>query len=129
MNDVKISHIGDYIKNVLDPKVLQHTESLPNAFKWEYYHAADAMRTPRKVFQTVIDMLVFVVPSIIAIGGYWLFTRQRQELLAEKPFTGPTELFFCDWIAVILGIALTGYFVQIIYYSRYGRVRAKESSN
>lgn len=72
-NDQKVTAIGSYIQNHLIPKVaslLQISEGEPTmreVFSWETYRTGTKGRLARKLYQLLINTLVFVVPSIIAL--------------------------------------------------------------
>lgn len=69
INDEKVSSIGKYIREGLNSQINEHID-LPdggNVFGWEISHASDRNRTLRKLFQLFIDLMVFVLPGVMAV--------------------------------------------------------------
>lgn len=60
-NDLKVSAIGDYIKDNIIP--FFKTEDL----NWESYRYDDSKRTFRKTIQLIIDILLFIGASFLSI--------------------------------------------------------------
>ncbi|MGD2110358.1 MAG: hypothetical protein PVI86_13335 [Phycisphaerae bacterium] len=114
MNDLKVSHIGDYIQDKLSPVVCAAAHGPAEPFEWEHYHAADLLRVPRKIFQTLVDLLLFFAPAVVASYAYWTMTQQRTPLHA-----GDLGMKAYDVAFWILAAAQILFVFQLIYYSRF----------
>lgn len=97
MNDIKVSHIGEYIRDVLSPRIYSVLDRIPDMgqylkddleelkktqkikdkvrenkslFLWEFFHADDRYRKIRKWFQFFIDFSLFVIPAFVSLSIY-----------------------------------------------------------
>jgi len=102
VNDEKVSAIGRYIRLELGPRLAQLVEYQP-MFGWEVFHRNDLHRRPRKVGQLLVDLTTFVLPSILAVIGYW-----------RSNGISPTELFVISIVELAATIALAW---QVIRYA------------
>ena len=103
-NDRKISEIGNYIGHDLPTLFKKYTseEEMPleanDMFYWEKRHMQYAGRKTRKKTQYVIDLLVFVFPSLVSCLIIWF---KEQKLLGI--------------VSIVFVLAIIGLFV--IHYS------------
>ena len=71
VNDELVSAIGTYLCDELGP-ALTRTLGGVAVLGWEAGHRRGNGRLLRKSLQLGVDLLMFVVPALVAIGGYWL---------------------------------------------------------
>ncbi|MDT3396890.1 hypothetical protein RKE29_09570 [Streptomyces sp. B1866] len=71
VNDEKISAIGRYIREELDPRLAALAPGLPRAFGWELAHRDDRHRVSRKRLQLGVDLLMFTVAPASSLVVYW----------------------------------------------------------
>jgi hypothetical protein len=99
-NDIKVTHIGGYLRTVLAPRFAALTGE--TALDWEHAHRADARRRLRMLCQTVADLVLFVAAPLAALIGYWL--------------TGPWSTAVIA-VSVAEALAVVGLAIVIIAYS------------
>ena len=99
VNDEKVSQIGKYIRLELTPKIEKFIDTKVKqdmtVFGWESYHRSDPKRTARKILQVFVDLVVFIVPSIVSVVIYFFIL---------KPDVSTTLLTFLTyWDMFLLG--------------------------
>ncbi len=73
-NDEKISAIGRYIREELEPRVRASISSPGGSvFCWEWYHRRVEARYSRKIWQFITDLTAFVLSGFAAIVVYLLY--------------------------------------------------------
>ncbi len=73
-NDEKISAIGRYIREELEPRVRESISSPGGSvFRWEWYHRMVEGRYNRKIWQFIVDLTAFVLSGFAAIVARYLF--------------------------------------------------------
>jgi len=108
VNDEKISAIGKYIREVFSPEVIKSLNiKKSNHFKWENEHRLGSRRFIFKLFQVIVNELVFVMPGLVSVVIYTL--------------TLPAGLSVNKWIAIIEGLLLTVLGMLILSYADYTR--------
>ncbi|MGW3996022.1 hypothetical protein ACWEF6_21240 [Amycolatopsis sp. NPDC004772] len=99
VNDEQVSAIGTYLRDVLGP-ALGRTLGGVVVLRWETEHRRGTGRVLRKSLQLGVDLLMFLVPSLVAVGGYWLTGPVTPGLVAVSL----AEL----GAAVVLGVRIVG---------------------
>ncbi|MBH5333614.1 hypothetical protein IHE55_01840 [Streptomyces pactum] len=72
VNDEKISAIGRYVREELDPRLT--ALAVPprgQVFGWETAHRSDRRRVSRKRLQLGVDLLLFCAAPLAALTVYW----------------------------------------------------------
>ncbi|SNY53706.1 hypothetical protein [Paractinoplanes atraurantiacus] len=69
VNDQKVTAIGRYLHNDLGPRLASLVGG--DVLRWETAHRGDRRRQQRKRIQLGVDLLVFVLPGIVALSWYW----------------------------------------------------------
>ncbi|MDT0546423.1 MULTISPECIES: hypothetical protein [Streptomyces] len=82
VNDEKISAIGRYIRQDLDPRLSALVPDRPRVFGWETAHRDDRRRISRKRLQLAADLLLFSVAPVAALIVYWTSGRIEGPLVA-----------------------------------------------
>ena len=73
-NDEKISAIGRYIREELEPRVRASISSPEGSvFRWEWAHREVERRYSRKIWQFIVDLTAFVLSGFAAIVARYLF--------------------------------------------------------
>ena len=104
VNDEKISAIGRYIRYTLSDKTREAIQSNDESiFGWETAHRSDARRISRKIFQLIVDELVFILPGFVAIIMFWI--------------NAPDILRPLRWVAIVEGLFLVILGIQIFIYA------------
>ena len=77
VNDEKVSRLGQYVRLVLAARVvgvpqrelsdIKAEEPATQVFSWELYHRNDTWRIPRKWGQCIVDLVVFILPGLVAL--------------------------------------------------------------
>lgn len=80
-NDQKISAIGRYLRGRLVPALVA-SNGAGGALAWESVHRCDPLRRLDKFIQLAVDLLMFVVPSLLSTALYWAADGVRADLLA-----------------------------------------------
>lgn len=82
MNDKKISEIGDYIREVLIPKIeLSLRDDNLNIYpSWEEYHKMLPDRRKTKIFQLVLDLLLFSLTSALSVVLFFFNVSEINKL-------------------------------------------------
>ncbi|MEU8609366.1 hypothetical protein AB0C29_15320 [Actinoplanes sp. NPDC048791] len=80
VNDQKITEIGRYLRTDLAPRL--STLVGADVLRWETAHRSDRRRRQRKAVQLGIDLMVFVLPALTALGWYWMSGPSNAVLLA-----------------------------------------------
>ena len=125
MNDVKISHAGDYFRDNLGPRIQECVDLKEHPFQWSFSHAEDRLRFPRKIFQTFVDISIFVLPAVVAIAIYFYYTRSHSQQFHDKPFADHDSIKLLDMVAYASAGAHVLFVVQLIVYSRYTGYKRK----
>ncbi|MEU4743497.1 hypothetical protein AB0G02_23955 [Actinosynnema sp. NPDC023658] len=81
-NDQKISAIGRYLRRHLAPALVVTDGRLAGMFAWESVHRHGPLRRLDKFAQLAVDLLMFVVPSLLSTALYWAASDVRSDLLA-----------------------------------------------
>lgn len=103
VNDEKISAIGRYVRITFSDKIRELTKSKEDMlFGWEIAHRSDSRRGSRKIFQFIVDELIFVFPGVIAI---LIFCVKASVILLPLRLLAGIELLFL----VILGFQIFSY--------------------
>lgn len=68
VNDEKISAVGRYVRTELAPRLARCSEAGESVFGWEAFHRSDRRRRGRKLIQLAVDILIFCVPGVVAVG-------------------------------------------------------------
>ncbi len=82
-NDEKISAIGRYLRQELIPRLVAIVGTEP-VLGWETFHRADRRRRSRKIGQMLVDLMTFVLPSLLAVLVYWFADSHRASLLVAS---------------------------------------------
>ena len=69
VNDQKVSAIGRYLREDLAPRLSAIAEE--PVLGWETMHRSDRRRRSRKHAQLAINLIVFVVPALVAAAAAW----------------------------------------------------------
>ena len=85
VNDEKVSAIGRYIRDSLEPELRKLTDAPQILFAWETVHRTDQYRRERKAVQFSIDLLTFAGSGLAAIVLY----------LVRVPRPISTEYWLC----------------------------------
>ena len=72
VNDEKISAIGRYIREEIQPRLTAHANDSQTVFGWEWVHRSDARRTSRKLLQFAVDLTAFCLAPLAAITAFWV---------------------------------------------------------
>jgi hypothetical protein len=83
-NDEKISNIGRYLRTELRGRLATAAKTTPaQLLGWELAHRTGLNRTTMKSIQLGADLIMFVVPSVIAVVSFWLneSTHSKSPLL------------------------------------------------
>ena len=81
-NDEKISAVGRYIREELEPRVRESISSPGGSvFCWEWYHRKVERRYSRKIWQFIVDLTAFVLSGFAAIVVYLLYHWTGSERL------------------------------------------------
>lgn len=67
VNDHAVSAIGRYIRDDLGPRLADLIGHDGALFGWEAAHRSDDRRRSRKLFQELVDGLVFVIAPLVAV--------------------------------------------------------------
>lgn len=81
-NDQKISAIGRYLRRHLAPALVASGARAGGVLAWESVHRCDPLRRLDKYTQLAVDLLMFVVPSLLSTALYWAAEDVRAGLLA-----------------------------------------------
>ncbi|MFH8370047.1 hypothetical protein [Streptomyces sp. NPDC018031] len=73
VNDEKISAIGRYIREELDPRLTALVPTHSRVFGWETAHRSDRRRVSRKRLQLGVDLLIFCAAPLAALVVYWSY--------------------------------------------------------
>lgn len=100
--DVKVSQIGDYVKQSLAPR-LGVIEGLPpeEVFHWEHFHRYYRGRFGRKLVQFVSNMMLFPGAAIGALAWYWYRAPTFDELTLMA--MAPSAFFSFLMLIMVLG--------------------------
>ncbi|WP_052869422.1 hypothetical protein [Streptomyces niger] len=71
VNDEKISAIGRYVRTDLASRLAETIGVEDPLFGWEAYHRSDAKRSSRKITQTIIELVTFLVTPFAALIVFW----------------------------------------------------------
>ncbi|KUJ68389.1 hypothetical protein ACZ90_19135 [Streptomyces albus subsp. albus] len=82
VNDEKISAIGRYIREELDPRLAMLAPAHSRVFGWETAHRSDRRRLSRKRLQLAVDLLIFCAAPVAALVVYWVTGPVNAALLA-----------------------------------------------
>ncbi len=109
-NDAKISHIGEYIKEEIIPKIdskipseIGVAEDTTVIFGWETYHSKDDKKNARKFLQWMTDILTFTIPAVVSIYLYF-----------QAPSINGYVIYFANWNIFITGLT----FILLSCYNR-----------
>jgi hypothetical protein len=69
VNDHKVTAIGRYLRTDLAPRLTTLVGA--DVLRWETIHRTDNRRRQRKYIQLGVDLTVFILPAVTAIGWYW----------------------------------------------------------
>ena len=98
INDKKISEVREYLSGNLTAQI-KALSGLSEAkpFAWEERHCQQGDRLQNKIVQFIVNLAVFVVPGLFAIGSFWLYGPR--DLLALHIFAGVEVLglLFLVW--------------------------------
>ena len=103
INDEKISAIGRYIRNSLEPELQKMAGSNESLFGWEIAHRSDDYRLERKVIQMGIDLLTF---AGFGMGAIVFF-------LVREPKVSTAALWMCG----IEGVMMLFLIFEIVTYA------------
>jgi hypothetical protein len=67
VNDHKVSAIGRYLRDVLDPRLTALIGAASPVFGWEIANHADRRCTSRKMLWLCVDLLAFAAPGVAAV--------------------------------------------------------------
>ena len=70
-NDEKISDIGNYIRRIWVPCLNEMHETAIN-MHWEEHVRKDNTRKFRKRIQLMVDLSIFAIPGLVAIGCFFI---------------------------------------------------------
>jgi hypothetical protein len=98
-NDQKISAIGGYLRRHLAPALVAIDGRVGEVFVWESVHRRDRLRRLDKFLQLMVDLLIFVVPSLLATALYWA-VDVRADLLAVSIVEAVVTLGFAVRVVV-----------------------------
>lgn len=70
-NDQKISAIGRYVGQHLAAAMAMSDSGVGGALGWESAHRRDPLRRLDKFTQLAVDLLMFVIPSLLSTVLYW----------------------------------------------------------
>lgn len=79
-NDQKISAIGKYLRRHLAPALGTSDGRAGGSLAWESVHRCDPLRRLDKFTQLAVDLLMFVVPSLLSTVLYWAAGDLRADL-------------------------------------------------
>ncbi len=82
VNDNRITAIGRYVESTIVPRLRSITRSRVPILAWERAHRTDRDRRARKVWQTSVDLLAYVVPIVAAVGTVAASTRMSLPVAA-----------------------------------------------
>lgn len=104
-NDEKITSIGNYIKNVLIPKIDASPEDNLLSLKenWENFIKKDPKRISRKRFQLFVDLSIYCISGIVSIIAFYILHTQFS--------------IFMYIISILEIILLTYLAIQFVRYS------------
>lgn len=68
-NDRAVSAIGRYIRSDLEPRLSGLVGA--DMLRWETAHRGDRRRRQRKLIQLGVDLVVFVLPAVVALAWFW----------------------------------------------------------
>ncbi|GGP85906.1 hypothetical protein [Saccharothrix coeruleofusca] len=106
-NDQKITAIGGYLRRHLAPALTAVDEGAARVLTWESVHRHEPLRRLDKVMQLVVDLLVFVVPSLLSTTLYWTSAAVRADLLAVSVAEVLITLAFAARVVAAARSALT----------------------
>ncbi|MGA4996526.1 hypothetical protein ACPCB7_00705 [Streptomyces arboris] len=71
-NDQKISAAGRYLRDELAPRLAELTGTRPDeVLGWEWAHRSEPGRSAAKILQLAVDLIMFVVPTAVAVVLHW----------------------------------------------------------
>ncbi|MGW5066022.1 hypothetical protein ACWEQJ_07860 [Streptomyces cyaneofuscatus] len=72
VNDLKISAAGRYLRDELAPRLADLTGTRPGeVLGWEWAHRGEPGRIAAKILQLAVDLVMFVVPTVVAVVLHW----------------------------------------------------------
>jgi hypothetical protein len=102
VNDEKISAMGRYIREEIDPRLSALVPGRSRVFGWERAHRDDARRISRKRLQLGVDLMLFSVAPLAALTVYWTSGPQHWVLIAVS---AAEAALVCVLAAQIVGYA------------------------
>ncbi|WOP07203.1 hypothetical protein R2B67_01060 [Streptomyces cyaneofuscatus] len=73
VNDLKISAAGRYLRDELAPRLADLTGTRPGeVLGWEWAHRGEPGRIAAKILQLAVDLVMFVVPTVVAVVLHWM---------------------------------------------------------
>lgn len=99
-NDQKISAIGRYLGRHLAPMLVTSDGRAGGMLEWESVHRRDPLRRLDKFTQLAVDLLMFVVPSLLSTVLYWAAGGVRGDLLVVSIIEALVTLGFAARVAV-----------------------------
>lgn len=99
-NDQKISAIGGYLRRHLAPALVAAGGREAAVLAWESVHRCAPLRRLDKFLQLAVDLLMFVVPSLLSIALYWTADDVRADLLVVSIVEALITLGFAARVVV-----------------------------
>lgn len=99
-NDQKISAIGGYLRRYLTPALAATGGRAGEVLAWESVHRRDPLRRLDKFMQLIVDLLIFVVPSLLSTVLYWAAADVRADLLTVSIIEALVTLGFAARVIV-----------------------------
>lgn len=107
MNDEKISTLGTYIRQQLEPQIKQLIQiSNRDLFGWEYGHLNTKWRNQRKIFQLFVNLLTFCLSGLAALAVFWFKAAPLSLLMQSLIVTGCILLLILAiWLVLYAGFS------------------------
>lgn len=99
-NDQKISAIGRYLGRHLASALVTSDGGVGGVLAWESVHRCDPLWRLDKFAQLAVDLLMFVVPSLLSTVLYWSAGGVRADLLVLSIIEALVTLGFAARVVV-----------------------------
>jgi len=99
-NDQKISAIGGYLRRYLAPALVATDGRVGEVLTWESVHRCNPLRRLDKITQLIMDLLIFVAPSLLSTALYWAADDVRADLLTVSIIEALVTLAFAARVIV-----------------------------
>ncbi|MCK2237403.1 MULTISPECIES: hypothetical protein [unclassified Crossiella] len=107
-NDEKISAIGRYLRRHLAPALVAPDGRSGGVLAWESVHRCGPLRRLDKFTQLAVDLLMFVVPSLLSTALYWAAEDVRADLLAVSIIEALVTLVFATRVVAAADLSIRG---------------------